>query len=125
MSAGASPSRLPNITSLRWGGRSRRWMQRKWRKRPVSTATKPLRRLIRNIKGVITTDLSLITFAAEAVSDRAHRLKMFRMRGIGFEVFAEPDDEIIESPGFGVAAVAPYGVQQVAAVDGVPLFLEK
>src|SRR6185369_5816424 len=125
MNADASPSRPPNTTSLTWGDSSHLWKRKRWKKWPVLTATRPLRQPTNSIRDAFTTSPCLSTLAAEPVSDRAHRLEMFRMGGIRLEVFAEPDDKIVQGPGFGVAAVAPDGLQQIAPMNCLPLFLEK
>lgn len=54
----------------------------------------------------------MLRLPAKPVPNPAHGLKVDRLAGVRFEIAPQADDEVVQSPGFGVGCVAPErGVQ--------------
>ena len=47
------------------------------------------------------------------------------MGGVRFKIFTQPNDKVIQSACFCIAAVPPDGAEQFGAMNGTPLFLEE
>ena len=54
----------------------------------------------------------------ENIPHRPDALEMDRVPGVLFEIFAEPDDEIVHGAGAGVAVVSPDALQDFAPGQG-------
>src|ERR1039457_302445 len=62
---------------------------------------------------------------AETVTDPAHGLEANRMGRVPIDILSQPDDQTVQGPGLGVIGIAPYRMEQFAARDDLPFFLEK
>src|SRR5512133_2805187 len=62
---------------------------------------------------------------AETVADAAHGLAVYRVGRVRLKVLAQPDDEVIQGPGFGVVGIPPHRLQQRSARDDFTFLLKE
>ena len=74
---------------------------------------------------VIDPIIHSLPLPTEPIPNASYRLKVDRLARIRFEITTQADDEVVQGSGFGIDGVAPYGLEQFTARDGLTLLLEE